>query len=150
MKKAVVAKAKANLRSRAITKDMDQYCFQGSRSANSTTAKNRGQSIKNSWKEKPKVRAPELSTPRSSNPEPFAKAWREKKDRRRREQHWQVEENSIPNTKVNVAEPVEAKKNDDQNQNCLGGATREINQVWYYNCNKKGYYASNCTKPPKN
>ena len=46
VKKAVAAKAKANLRSRAATKDMDQHCPRGSRSANSTAAKNQGQSIK--------------------------------------------------------------------------------------------------------
>ena len=48
MKKAVAAKAKANLRSRATTKDMEKYCSQGSRSANFTAAKAsaQGQSIK--------------------------------------------------------------------------------------------------------
>ena len=40
VKKTVAAKAKANLRSRATTKDMDQYCPWSSQSANSTTAKN--------------------------------------------------------------------------------------------------------------
>ena len=44
VKKAVAAEAKANLRSRATTKDMDQYCPQGSRSANSTAAKASAQS----------------------------------------------------------------------------------------------------------
>ena len=39
MKKTVAAKAKANLRSWAITKDMDQHCSQGPQSANSTTTK---------------------------------------------------------------------------------------------------------------
>ena len=40
VKKAVVTKAKANLRSQATTKDMDQHCLRGSRSANSTKASN--------------------------------------------------------------------------------------------------------------
>ena len=40
VKKVVIAEAKANLQSRATTKDMDQYCPQNSRSANSTAAKN--------------------------------------------------------------------------------------------------------------
>ena len=150
VKKAVAAEAKANLWSQATTKDMDQHCPRGSRSANSTAAKNQGQSIKDPREEEPKVRAPELSTPRSSNPEPSAKARREKKDRRRREQHRRVEESSTPATGVNAAEPVEAKKNDDRNRNRSGGATRDLNQVRCYNCNKKGHYASNCTEPPKN
>ena len=88
VKKAVVAEAKANLRSRATTRDMDQHCSRGSRSAHFTAAKNQGQSIKDPREEEPKVRAPESTTPRSSNSiEPSAKARREKKkDRRRREQ----------------------------------------------------------------
>ena len=151
VKKAVAAEAKANLRSRATTKDMDQHCPRGSRSANSTAAKNQGQSIKDPREEEPKVRAPESSTPRSSNPESSAKARREKKDRRRREQRGRRGQgSSTPANGVNAAEPVEAKKNDDQNRNHLGGATRDLNQVRCYNCNKKGHYASNCTEPPKN
>ena len=86
VKKAVAAEAKANLRSRATTKDIDQHCLWGSWSANSTAAKNQGQSIKDPWEEKPKTRAPEL-LPRSNNPESFAKARREKKDCRKREQY---------------------------------------------------------------
>ena len=151
VKKAVAAEAKANLRSQATTKDMDQHCPWGSRSANSTAAKNQGQSIKDPREEEPKVRAPESSTPRSSNPESSAKARREKKDRRRREQRGRRGQgSSTPATGVNAAEPVEAKKNDDRNRNHSGGATRDLNQVRCYNCNKKGHYASNCTEPPKN
>ena len=78
--KAVAAKAKANIRSRAITKDIDQHCLWGSQSANSTAAKNQGQSIKDPQEEKPKVRAPESTTPCFSNSESSAKAWREKKN----------------------------------------------------------------------
>ena len=87
VKKAVVAEAKANLRSRATTKDMDQHCPRGSRSANSTAAKNQGQSIKDPREEEPKVRAPESSTPRSSNPESSAKARKENKDRNQTPRH---------------------------------------------------------------
>ena len=85
MKKTVAAEAKANLRLQATTKDIDQYCPWGSRSANSTAAKNQSQSIKDPQKEEPKVRALESTTPRSSNPESSAKAWRKKKDHRRQE-----------------------------------------------------------------
>ena len=74
VKKAVVAETKANLRPRATTKDMDQHYPWGSRSANSTRAKNQGQSIKDPQEEEPKVRAPESSTSRFSNPESSAKA----------------------------------------------------------------------------
>ena len=85
VKKAVAAKAKANLRSRATTKDIDQHCPWGSRSANFTAAKNQGQLIKDPWEEEFKVRALESTTPRSSNPESSAKAQKEKKDRCRQE-----------------------------------------------------------------
>ena len=50
-----------------------------------TKASTQGQSIKDPRKEEPKIRAPELLTSRSSNPESSAKARRKKKDRRRRE-----------------------------------------------------------------
>ena len=131
VKKAVAAEAKANLRSRAITKDMDQHCPQGSRSANSTTAKNQGQSIKDPRKKKPKTQALE-STPRSSNPESSAKAWREKKDHCRREQRdRQGQKGSTSASGVNATEPGEAnkKKNDDRNRNHSGGATCNLSQV---------------------
>ena len=152
VKKTVAVKAKANLRSRATTKDMDQYCPRDSRSVNSTAAKNQGQSIKDPRKEEPKTWAPE-STPRSSNSESSAKARREKKNCRRREQRdRQGQKGSTPASEVNATKPGEAnkKKNNDQNRNCLGGATRDLNQIWCYNCNKRGYYANNCTEPPKN
>ena len=89
VKKAVVAEAKANLRSRATTKNMDQHCPRGSRSAHSTAAKasTQGQLIKDPREEKPKVRAPESSTPRSSNPESSAKARKENKDRNQTPRH---------------------------------------------------------------
>ena len=47
VKKTVVIKAKANLQFWATTKDIDQYYPQNSQSANSITAKNQGQLIKN-------------------------------------------------------------------------------------------------------
>ena len=74
VKKAVSIKAKANLQSRATIKNMDQHCPWGSRSANSTIAKNQGQSIKDPWKEELKVRALESTIPCSTNPEFSAKA----------------------------------------------------------------------------
>ena len=125
MKKAVAAEANANLRSRAITKDMDQYCPWGFRSTNFTAAKKQGQLIKDLQEEEPKVQAPESTTPRSSNPESSAKARREKKDRRRQEQQdWRGQKSSTPANEVNAAEPGEAnkKKNNDWNRNCLGRA----------------------------
>ena len=155
VKKAGVAEAKANLRSRATTRDMDQHCPRGSRSATAAKASTQGQSIKDPREEEPKVRAPE-STPRSNNPEPSAKTRRDKKDRRRRDQRGRRgQEGSTPATKVNAAEPGEAnkKKNDDRNRNRSGGATRDsrdLSQVRCYNCNKKGHYSNNCTELPKN
>ena len=152
VKKAVAAEAKANLRSRTTTKDMDQHCPWGSRLANPIAAKNQGQSIKDSREEEPKAWALE-STFRSSNPESSAKAQREKKNRRKWEQQdRQGQEGSTPASGVNSAEPGKAdkKKNDDRNRNCLGGAARDLSQVKCYNCNKKSHYANNCTKPPKN
>ena len=81
-----------------------------------SVAKAQAQSVKDSRVEKPKARAPE-STPRSSNPEPSAKARQEKKkDRRRRDQRDQRgQKSSTPATGVNVAKPGKAnkKKNDD-------------------------------------
>ena len=153
MKKAVAAKAKANLRSRATTKNMDQHCPWGSRSANSTAAKNQSQSIKDPWEEKPKVRAPESTTPRSSNSESSTKAWREKKNRRRREQRdRRGQESSTPATGVNAAEPGKAskKKKNDRNRNCSGGAARNLSQIKCYNCNKRSHYTNNCIEPLKN
>ena len=83
VKKIIITKAKANLRLQATRNNMDQQYLQGSLSANSTMAKNYGQSIKNSQKKKPKVQAPELIT---LYLEPSAKARRKKKYRCKQKQ----------------------------------------------------------------
>ena len=117
VKKAVAAEAKANLWSRATTKDMDQHCPQGSRSANSTAAKAsaQGQSTKDLREEEPKAQVPE-TTSRSSNPESSAKARREKKDRCRREQQdRRGQEGSTPASGVNAAKPSKANKKKNDN-----------------------------------
>ena len=86
VKKAVVAEAKANLRSRATTKDMDQHCPRGSRSAHTTAAKAKTQGllIKDSRvvETKYKPQAIQTSAPQhSDNAETSEKARKENKDR---------------------------------------------------------------------
>ena len=169
VKKAVVAEAKANLRPRATTRDMDQHCPRGSRSANTTAAKassqdnSQGQSIKDPRVEESKARSPKSSTTsqRSNHSESSARARRDKKkDRRRNNQRQRQQEGSTPATGVNTAESGEAnkKKNDDrnrdknrnQNQNRSDRTARDVSKAGCWNCDKKGHYLNDCPEPPKN
>ena len=81
--------------------------------------------------EEPKVWALESSIPRSSNLEPSTKAQRKKKKDCRQwdQQDRQGQKGFTPATRVNAAEPGKAnkKKNNDWNQNRLGGAARNLN-----------------------
>ena len=152
IKKAIRAKAKAKIQASA-SRDLDQPCHRGNRPVHTSAAKAQAQSVKDSRVEEPKVRAPESSTPRSSNSEPSAKARREKKkERRRYDQRQRQQEGSTPATGVNAAKLGEAnkKKNNDQNRNCSGGATRDLSQVKCYNCQKLGHFANKCPEPSKN
>ena len=87
VKKAVVAKVKANLRPRAITCNIDQQCHWGSWSANTNAAKasnqgnSQGQPIKDPQVEEPKAQSPESSTAlqRFNNSEFSTRTWRNKK-----------------------------------------------------------------------
>ena len=68
--------------------------------------------------------------PRSSNPKPSANTWQEKKKDRcqQDQQDWRGQKGSTPAIEVNVTESDKAnkKKNDDQNQNCLGGTACDL------------------------
>ena len=89
IKRAIQAEAKAKIQASA-SRDLNQQCYQGNGLVHTSMTKAQAKLVKDFWVEKPKVRAPELSTPRSSNPEPSAKARQEKKkDRRRRDQQQQ-------------------------------------------------------------
>ena len=92
----------------------------------------------------------ELKIPRSK---PFTKTRWKKKDRcKRKQQGQQDQKDSSPTIEVNAAEAGKAnkKKNDNWNENYLGKAARNLSQVKYYNCNKKGHYTNNCNKSLNN
>ena len=60
--------------------------------------------------------------------------------------------NSILAIKVNKIKlgKTNKKKNNNYNQNCLGKITRNLNKIWYYNCNEKAHYLNNYIKSLKN
>ena len=73
IKRAIRTEVKAKIQASA-SRDLDQPCYRSNRPVHTLAAKVQAQLVKDSWVEKLKVRALELSTLRSSNLESSAKA----------------------------------------------------------------------------
>ena len=138
VQRAVNAKAKAGLRSSTIVWKSDARCFRGYRLSHNTSSKVQTQGSKDfsrSEESKPKNPKPALS--RDNAAEPAKKE--DRKDKKKKLQNCRRERNKqIPATGDNTKVPKKKKKR------------RDPSEVTYFHCNKKGYYANNCTKPPKN
>ena len=131
------AEAKAGLRSSTMVRDSDVRCLRGYRPSHNTSSKvqTQGSSHKNSPRTKEsKNKDPKLALPRGNTAEPAKKEDKKKKPwERKRERNKQTLA-----TSDNTEAPKKKKKR------------RDSSKVTYFNCDKKDYYASNCTEPPKN
>ena len=119
-----------------MVRDSDIRCPQGHRPSNNTTSKVQTQetAVKDSSRpEKPKTKDPK-SVPLCDDPaEPAKKEDKQKRFERRQERIRQPKK--TPATGDNTINAVKKKMK------------RDTSKVTCFNCNKKGHYASNCTKP---
>ena len=138
VQRAVNAEAKAGLRSSSMVRDSDIRYPRGHRPSNSTAAKVQTQGSKDSHPEEPKVK--EVRPTWAEASEPSKQARKEKKKKRHQERR-DKDKDQTPASTVNATE-VQKKKKKNQDQ--------DVSKVTCFNCDKKGHYASTCTKPPKN
>ena len=140
-KKEIDAKAKASLQPSSILREMDQHCLRGNRPAYSTMAKSQASSTRNprdNLVKKPPpflIPKPSNSSPNESSETSDKKVWREKKKHRRLDQQrdqGQKDSSSTPATGAN------------------SGTWKDMSQITYFNCDKKGQYSRNCSEPRKN
>ena len=138
IQKAVNAEAQATLSPRSATRETDQHCPQSTWPAISTAAKSQGSPMKDPRVEEPKTRTQKANSsycPESTETSD-KKTRKEKKKRHRRDQAWRCSV-STSITSINSS-------------SLFDGVRRELSQVTYYNCHKKGNYAKNYSEPQKN
>ena len=136
IQRTVNAEAKAGLRSTIMVRDSDICCPQGHRPSNNTASKVQTQRIaaKDSSRfEEPKTKDPKSVSPRNNPAKPAKKEDKQKRFKCQRERT--REPKKTPATSNNTVNAAKKKKNCD------------TSKVTCFNCDKKGHYANNCTKP---
>ena len=140
VQRAVNAEAKAGLRSSTMVWNLDARCLRSHRPSHNTSLKvqTQGSSHKNSPRsEEPKPKDPKAAPSRDNAAELAKKE--DRKDKKKKLQNCRREQNKQPPaTDANTEVPKKKKKR------------RDPSEVTRFYCNKKGYYASDCTEPPKN
>ena len=127
--KAIRTEAKAGLQPSSYVRKTNQQVFWGNRPAYTTAHKVQTQgATKDYCGDKPKAKASESASTKDSKPSDKAR-----KSRRRR-QNKDKRNSTNPAIGVNKAEV---------------GKKKDISEVKYYNCNKKGQFATKCPKPQK-
>ena len=139
MQKTVNAEAKAGLRSSTMVWDLDARCPRGYHLSHNTSSKmqSQGSNKKDSSRSKElKPKDPKSAPIRDNAAAKLAKK-KDRKDKKKRfrgqkREHTEEQKEQAPATGINKA------------------ASKKKLKVRCYNCDKKGHYANNCTKPPKN
>ena len=119
-----------------MVRDLDIRCPQDHCSSNNTTSKGQTQeaAIKDSSRlEESKTKNPKSVPPRDDPAEPAKKE--DKWKRLKRQQECTRKPKETPASSDNTVNIAKKKKK------------RNTSKVTYFNYNKKGHYASNCTKP---
>ena len=137
VQRAVNAEAKAGLKSSTMVRNLDARCPSGHRLSHNISYKvqTQGFSYKDSLhSEKSKNKYQKPAAPRGNAAKPA-----NKKDNKKRLQWRRREQNKqIPATGNTTKASKKKKKR------------RNSSKITYFNCNKKGNFASNCLKPSKN
>ena len=97
------------------------------------------QGIKDSHPEEPKVKKIRPTPSWVEASEPCKQACKEKKKKRHQEKQ---DKDQTPASTANATEVQQKKKKKTRD--------RDVSKVTCFNCDKKSYYASTCTKLPKN
>ena len=135
--KIVNAEAKIGLRSSIIVRDSDPHCPRGHRPSHNTssTVQIQDSSHKNlSHIKKPKNKVLKSTPPCGNMAEPVKKEDKKKRPQKRRQKQSKQTLATGDNTKA-----LKKKKK-----------RRNSSKITYLYCDKKGHYASDYTKPPKN
>ena len=140
VQRAVNAEARAGLRSSTKVRDLDARCPRDHRPSHNTSVKvqTQGSSHKDSSRSKePKPKDPKPAPSRDNAAEPTKKENRKNKKKKRRNRKREQNEQPLA-TDANTKVPKKKRKRYDPSE------------VTCFNCDKKGHYASDCIKPPKN
>ena len=140
VQRAVNAEAKAGLRSSTMVRESDARCPRGHRPSHNTSSKVQTQGSSHKDSPRSEERKPKDPKPAPSHDDAAEPAKKEdRKDKKKKLQNRRREQNEqTPATGDNTKAPKKKKKR------------RDSSEVTCFNCNKKGHYANNCTKPPKN
>ena len=140
VQRAVNAEAKAGLRSSTMVRDLDARCPRGHRPSHNTSSKMQTQGSKDSSRLKEtKPKDPKSAPSRDDAAESPKKDDRKDKKKRfrgQRREHTGERKEQTPATNVNTTDVSKKKKK-----------RRDVSEITCFNCDKKGHFASNCTKP---
>ena len=140
LQRAINAEAKASLRSSAMVRDLDICCPKSYRSSNTTSKVQTKETIAKEPRFK-ESKSKDTKAVRANAMEPSKQNKKDKKDQwDKKRRFWERRESkkipAIGNNVINGSKKNSKKK-------------RDISKVTYLNCDKKSYYASNWTEPPK-
>ena len=141
VKKTINAKAKISLQLPLILCGIDQRCLRGNQSIYSTVAKSQASSIRYLCDNSVKKPLP-LSASKPPNFSLISKTSDKKARREKKRYHYQmrVRQNSGPPAiAVNATNTLSGIRN--------GGNQKDASEAIYYNCNKKGHFTKNYSKP---
>ena len=134
VQRAVNVEAKASLRSSTIVRELDASCPRGHHPSHNTSFKvqTQGSSHKDSPRsEEPKPKDSKPASSRDDTAEPVKKEDKKEKKKKLWNQRRERTGEQTPATRVNTKAPKKKIK------------------ARYFNYNKKGHYANECTKSPK-
>ena len=136
VQRAVKVKAKAGPKSTIMVRGSDIRCPRGHRPSNNTASKVQTQETAakdSSRPEEPKTKDPKSVPLRDDPAEPAKKEDKQKRLKCRQERTRESKE--TPATGNNIVNAAKKKKK------------RDTSKVTCFNCDKKGHYTRNCTKP---
>ena len=137
VQRAVNAEGKTGLRSSTIVWDSDARCPKGHRPSDNTSSKVQTQGSKNlSHTKEIKPKDPKLALSHDNAAESPKKNNRKDKKKRFRDQkreHTGEQKEQTLATNVNTTNISKKKKK-----------KRDVSEITYFNCDKKGHFASNC------
>ena len=140
VQRAVNAEAKVGLRSSTMVWDSDTCYPKGHRPSHNSSSKVQTQGSKDSSrpkKTKPKDPKSALSRDNAAeSPRKGNKKDKKKRFRSQKQEHTKERKEQTPATNVNTTDVSKKKKK-----------RRDVSEIMCFNCDKKGHFASNYTKP---